>query len=132
MAGKKKTRSRSPRKPKRRSRSLRPAKIVAKKPRRATRAVTRKRRVPASKGATAPRRPQETLEALARRIRRLGAVRARLERRLTEAVQEIGMLRRFELRARELEGELEKREEELATARRELALLLPGAAAARP
>jgi hypothetical protein len=59
-------------------------------------------------------------------------VRARLEQRLTEAVQEIGTLRQFELRARALEGALEKREEELAATRRELALLLSGAAAARP
>jgi hypothetical protein len=43
---------------------------------------------------------------LEREVRRLRSARGRLERRLTAAVQEIGMLRQFEVRAQMLENEL--------------------------
>ena len=41
---------------------------------------------------------RKAIAALEREIRRLRLARGRLERRLTAAVQEIGMLRQFELR----------------------------------
>jgi hypothetical protein len=119
MGAKKKT----PRRPSRtagRPGRPRPAKAAAKKRHDRTRArrVT-KRRKPAT-----PRIGREAVDLLERKIRRLRSARARLERRLTEAVQEIGTLRQFELRARTLEGHLRKREEDLAAVRRELESLI--------
>ena len=55
-----------------------------------------------------------SVEALEKQIRRLRRARAQLERRLTSAVQEIGMLRQIEFRVQRLEEELSKRDEELA------------------
>jgi len=108
-----------------RPRRARPGKLAPKKRRgrtRAPRAAKPRRRATARIGGKA-------VESLERKVRRLGSARARLERRLTEAVQEIGTLRRFELRARTLEGELRKREEELAAVRRELQSMRGGSSA---
>ena len=86
-----------------------------------------------------PRKPGRAAqqEELERELRRLRAARAKLERRLTAAVQEIGTLRQWEIRATMLEGQLQKREQELVRLRqeseeriRELQSRLGGAAAA--
>ncbi len=61
------------------------------------------------------------MESLRKEVRRLRAARAKLERRLTSAVQEIGILRQLEFRARRLEDELAKRDEEIARLRLERA-----------
>ena len=53
-------------------------------------------------------------------MRRLRSARRRLEQRLTAAVQEIGMLRTFEMRAQMLENELAKRDVELSRLRAEM------------
>ena len=68
-----------------------------------------------------PRKPGRAArqEELERELRRLRAARAKLERRLTAAVQEIGTLRQWEIRATMLEGQLQKREQELARLRQE-------------
>jgi lipopolysaccharide biosynthesis protein len=52
-------------------------------------------------------------------VQRLRRAQSRLERRLTAAVQEIGMLRQFEMRAQALESELARRAAEIAELRRE-------------
>ena len=54
------------------------------------------------------------IRALERKVRRVADARRRLEKRLIAAVQEIGSLRHFELRATQLEEDLRKREAELA------------------
>ena len=107
-----------------------PAKVAAKK----RRGKTRARRATKRRKPAAPRIGREAVDLLERKVRRLRSARARLELRLTEAVQEIGTLRQFELRARTLEGALRKREEDLAAVRRELESLLDGrsTSAARP
>jgi hypothetical protein len=61
----------------------------------------------------------KTALALEREVRRLRLARSRLERRLTATVQEIGMLRQFEIRARRLEAELARRDVEIERLRRE-------------
>ena len=87
-----------------------------------------KRKTPPKRSA--PRRPPIDREALATaeaEIRRLRSTRRRLEQRLTAAVQEIGTLRTFELRAQMLENELAKRDLELSRLRAENADRLGGA-----
>jgi len=85
------------------------------KPRGRRRAVKAKPRVKAAvKKRIAKPRAAASVEALQKQIRRLRAARARLERRLTSAVQEIGMLRQIEFRVQRLEEELSKRDAELA------------------
>ena len=76
------------------------------------------------------RRPpvdHDALAALEAEVRSLRSARRRLEQRLTEAVQEIGTLRQFELRAQMFENELAKRDHEVARLREELAERLGGA-----
>ena len=99
-----------------------PARRRAKPPRGAKRKAPPKR--------SAPRRPPIDREALATaeaEIRRLRSTRRRLEQRLTAAVQEIGTLRTFELRAQMLENELAKRDIELSRLRAESGDRLGGA-----
>ena len=99
-----------------------PARRRAKPPRGAKRKTPPKR--------IAPRRPPIDREALATaeaEIRRLRSTRRRLEQRLTAAVQEIGTLRTFELRAQMLENELAKRDIELSRLRAESGDRLGGA-----
>ncbi len=62
---------------------------------------------------------RRTVLALEREVRRLRLARGRLERRLTATVQEIGMLRQFEIRALGLEAELARRDAEIEGLRRE-------------
>ena len=64
----------------------------------------KKTKPPASRSKTPPPADLERL------VRRLQGTRRRLERQLTAAVQEIGILRQWETRARMLEAELEKRD----------------------
>lgn len=76
----------------------------------ASKAPRRKRRAPRA-AATAVRNRSRSedrrgIAELEREIRSLRSARSYLERRLTAAVQEIGMLRQFELRAQALETEL--------------------------
>ncbi|MGH7856440.1 MAG: hypothetical protein ACREQY_03850 [Candidatus Binatia bacterium] len=52
-------------------------------------------------------------------LRRLQSARRKLERQLTAAVQEIGLLRQYETRARFLEAEVQKRDAQLADLRRQ-------------
>ncbi len=101
------------------------------KPARPRSATTRKPRRPSAKKAPAhaaagarrklpakpPVDPREALHKLELKIRRLATARRKLEKRLTAAVQEIGTLRTFELRAAMLEAELGKRDAELAQLR---------------
>ena len=54
-------------------------------------------------------------------VRRLRAARGKLERRLTSAVKEIGMLRQLEFRVQSLENDLDKRDQEIARLRLERA-----------
>jgi hypothetical protein len=87
-----------------------------------------KRKTPQKRSA--PRRPPIDRGALATaeaEIRRLRSTRRRLEQRLTAAVQEIGTLRTFELRAQMLENELAKRDIELSRLRAESGDRLGGA-----
>jgi hypothetical protein len=70
-------------------------------------------------------------ETFEREIRRLRSARSKLERRLTAAVQEIGTLRQFELRATMLEGELQKLRRETEERIRTLESN-PGGASAAP
>ena len=95
-------------------------KVARRKPRRTTRGRS------AAK-ARRKARPRPDREALEKTVKRLRAARAGLEHRLTAAVQEIGMLRQFELRTQVLEAELRKREADLLTARRELEARRAGA-----
>ena len=62
---------------------------------------------------------RQTVDALERQVRRLGLARGKLERRLTAAVQEIGTLRQFEIRAQVLQAELARRDAEIEQLRRE-------------
>jgi hypothetical protein len=124
MGAKKKTprkRSRTAARPRR----AQPTKANRRKPRARKRAPRPKK----PRKRAAPRVGHESVESLEQKVRRLRSARARLERRLTEAVQEIGTLRRFELRVRMLEGELRKRDEEFAAVRRELDSVLGGSSA---
>ena len=85
----------------------------------AERRVARRKSVP-RKAPTAkpPVDAAEAIRALQRKVRRLGSARRILEKRLTAAVQEIGALRQFELRALMLEDELRKRDSEIESIRR--------------
>jgi len=106
------------------------------------RSTSNARALPAKSSAPLRQPPRKTgraaqQEELERELRRLRAARAKLERRLTAAVQEIGTLRQWEIRATMLEGQLQKREQELVRLRqeseeriRELQSRLGGAAAA--
>jgi predicted nucleic acid-binding Zn-ribbon protein len=97
--------------PKRRERpSLRRAPKRAQAPRKTKRTKRAKSTASADRKAIA---------ALEREIRRLRLARGRLERSLTAAVQEIGMLRQFEIRAQALEAELSRRDGLIAELRRE-------------
>ena len=131
----------------RRKRALRQARserTPRKKPRRAARNTARKKPAPKKtapkkvapkkiaprKKRPAARRPpvdRDALAALESEVRSLRSARRRLEQQLTEAVQEIGMLRQFELRAQMFENELAKRDHEVARLREELAERLGGA-----
>ena len=85
---------------------------------------------PAKKSAPAKRAPRIDREALAERereVRRLRAARRKLEERLTAAVQEIGTLRHYEIRAQMLENELASRDAELARLRAQASDRLGGA-----
>lgn len=77
------------------------------------------RRKPREASPRQPRLDREALADFEKQVRRLRAARRTLERQLTTAVQEIGTLRQFELRATMLEAELEKRTAELARLRSE-------------
>ena len=123
-----KRRSKATKAPARRS-SKGKAKAVSKKPKRAVRSKARgskpaprgrKAALPAAatrrnSGAAKSARPRTAPKPgaaadPAREIRRLQTARRNLERQLTAAVQEIGILRQWEVRARLLESEIEKRE----------------------
>ena len=91
---------------------------------------TRRRSKPQrSKARAKPSRPRQpakkatrdTVESLQKEVRRLRAARRKLERRLTSAVKEIGMLRQLEFRIQSLENDLDKRDQEIARLRLERA-----------
>ena len=86
------------------------ASTPTKRPKKGRRATTAKPEV------RSDRKPGSALE---REVQRLRRAQSRLERRLTAAVQEIGMLRQFEMRAQALESELARRAAEIAELRRE-------------
>ena len=88
----------------------RPASTGAKRPKKGRRAKAAKREV---------RSDHKPGSALEREVQRLRRAQGRLERRLTAAVQEIGTLRQFEMRAQALESELARRAAEIAELRRE-------------
>ena len=94
---------------------MKPTRRRGKPQRRKTRAKPSRRR-PAVKKA-----PRDTVESLQKEIRRLRVARGKLERRLTSAVREIGMLRQLEFRVQSLENDLGKRDQELARLRLERA-----------
>jgi chromosome segregation ATPase len=80
------------------------------------RPATRRRRIRRRRSAKqrpAPKRTTARTGALDQ-VARLQAARRRLERRLVAAVQEIGMLRQYELRVAALEAEIQKRDADLA------------------
>src|SRR5205085_12391521 len=72
----------------------------------AVKAPRPKRRVPSAARKRSRSQDRLAIAELEREIRSLRASRSHLERRLTAAVQEIGTLRQFELRAQALEAEL--------------------------
>jgi hypothetical protein len=65
------------------------------------------------------RSDHKSASALEREVHRLRQARGRLERRLTAAVQEIGVLRQFDTRVQALEAEVARRDAEIAELRRE-------------
>lgn len=71
------------------------------------------------------RAPAPAAPNLERTLARERSTRRRLERLLVEAVREIGQIRHFEARARALEEELRRRDEELATFRRAAGIVHP-------
>ncbi len=95
--------------------------VKARKPKRRK---SRRSRARAVKSSARSRKPDET----ERELRRLRSARAKLERRLTAAVQEIGTLRQWEVRATMLEGQLQKSQARI----RELESRLGGDMAASP
>ena len=97
------------------------------RPKRARAATTKKKPVAARAKPRAKPIDREALAAAEAEVRRLRSTRRRLEQRLTAAVQEIGTLRTFELRAQMLENELAKRDLELSRLRAENADRLGGA-----
>jgi len=99
-------------------------KLAAKKKRPAKKATKKRVAAPAKARSAIDR---EALAAAEGEVRRLRAARRRLEQRLTAAVQEIGTLRTFELRAQMLENELAKRDAELSRLRTEISDRLGGA-----
>jgi hypothetical protein len=70
---------------------------------------------------------REMIATLESEVRRLRSARRRLEQRLTAAVQEIGSLRQWELRAQMFENEVAKRDREISRLHAELADRLGGA-----
>ena len=76
---------------------------------------------------------RKTALALEREVRRLRLARGRLERRLTATVQEIGMLRQFEIRAKGLarrDAEIEQLRRERDERLRETEIRIAGASSA--
>ncbi|MEA2625878.1 MAG: hypothetical protein QOD06_1923 [Candidatus Binatota bacterium] len=61
--------------------------------------------------------PPEDAASIERELRRLRRARSRLERQLTAAVQEIGILRQYEWRTAALEKEVRRRDDEIARLR---------------
>jgi hypothetical protein len=103
---------------------MKPTRRRAKAPSRSRRGAKKSPRP--KRSAKKPRRARkaaplgrQAVEALERKVRRLRLVRGKLERRLTEAVQEIGTLRQFELRVQILERQLRARDEEISRLRHE-------------
>ena len=94
---------------------MKPTRRRSKPQRRKTRAKPSRARPPVKKAA------RDTVESLQKEIRRLRAARGKLERRLTSAVKEIGMLRQLEFRIQSLENDLDKRDQEIARLRLERA-----------
>jgi predicted RNase H-like nuclease (RuvC/YqgF family) len=89
----------------------------AKRPNKTKRA-TPATRVKAGKSRSRPAR--KSASALEREVHRLRQARGRLERRLTAAVQEIGVLRQLDARVQALEAEVARRDAEIAELRRDL------------
>jgi len=109
------------------SRSTKP-RVARKKPARAkpaTRVPRQTTRVPRQ---TTRAVGAEVVASLERDVRRLRSARRQLERRLTAAVQEIGTIRQFEIRAQVLESELAKRDAEIDRLRTEREEQLGGTA----
>ena len=102
------------------SRSTKP-RVARKKPARAKPATRVPRQTTRAVGA-------EVVASLERDVRRLRSARRQLERRLTAAVQEIGTIRQFEIRAQVLESELAKRDAEIDRLRTEREEQLGGTA----
>jgi len=94
---------------------MKPTRRRSKPQRRKARAKPSRARPPVKKAA------RDTVESLQKEIRRLRAARGKLERRLTSAVKEIGMLRQLEFRIQSLENDLDKRDQEIARLRLERA-----------
>src|SRR6516225_8707051 len=76
---------------------------TAKRPKKTSRASKATRAKAATRKVRSDRKPGSALE---REVHRLRQARGRLERRLTEAVQEIGTLRQFEIRVQALQAEI--------------------------
>jgi len=115
-----KPRRRTPRAKKAPGPTRRANKTPARRARTKTARAARRPTVPAKAAAPAPS-DREAVEALRKEVRRLRRARAQLERRLTSAVKEIGILRQLEFRAQRLEDDLGKRDEEIARMRLERA-----------
>ena len=94
---------------------MKPTRRRSKPQRRKARAKPSRPRSPVKKAA------RDTVESLQKEVRRLRAARGKLERRLTSAVQEIGILRQLEFRIQSLENDLDKRDQEIARLRLERA-----------
>jgi len=101
------------------SRSTKP-RVARKKPARAKPATRVPRQTTRAVGA-------EVVASLEHDVRRLRSARRQLEKRLTAAVQEIGTIRQFEIRAQVLESELAKRDAEIGRLRTEREEQLGGA-----
>jgi predicted RNase H-like nuclease (RuvC/YqgF family) len=95
--------------------AMKPTRRRSKPQRRKARARPSRPRSPVKKAS------RDTVESLQKEVRRLRAARRKLERRLTSAVQEIGMLRQLEFRIQSLENDLDKRDQEIARLRLERA-----------
>ena len=106
------------------------------KPRKAARAVERRskpraaappKKAPAKKAVAAPAKKPgavpagKTAAPPSAEVRKLRSARRNLEKQLTAAVQEIGLLRQYELKTKILESELEKRTAEVEELRRRAA-----------
>ena len=112
VAKRARSRAAQPKRAKPRTKTLRTKTLRAKTPLTKT-PLTKKPRV--TKAARSKRQPsidRARVAALESEVRRLRSARTRLEHRLTAVVQEIGMLRQWELRASMLESELARLREE--------------------